>query len=68
MSQIQNEMVKERASALKEQEVKLAALMAQLQMEKAKEVSCGHGDLVSWAVIGCGNKMASLTNSLLDGM
>ena len=37
--QIQNELVKERATALKEQEVKLAALMAQLQMEKAKEVS-----------------------------
>ena len=32
-------MLKERASALQEQEVKLGAMLAALQMEKAKEVS-----------------------------
>ena len=31
-------MMKERASSLKEQEVRLGAMLAQLQMEKAKEV------------------------------
>ena len=37
-------MVKERASSLKEQEVQLAAMLAALQMEKAKEVTftCQH--------------------------
>ena len=32
-------MLKERANALKEQEVRLGAMLAQLQIEKAKEVS-----------------------------
>ena len=31
-------MLKERANALKEQEVQLGAMLAQLQMDKAKEV------------------------------
>ena len=37
-------MVKERASSLKEQEVQLGAMLAALQMEKAKEVTftCRH--------------------------
>ena len=34
-------MLKERANALKEQEVQLGAMLAQLQMEKAKEVMFG---------------------------
>lgn len=37
--QIKSEMLKEREAALEEQEVKLGAMLAQLQMEKAKEVS-----------------------------
>ncbi len=36
--QIRVEMMKQRASSLKEQEVKLGVMLAQLQMEKAKEV------------------------------
>ena len=37
--QVHKEMVKERAKSLKAQEEKIAALMAKLQREKAKEVS-----------------------------
>ena len=36
--QIRVEMMKERATSMKEQEVRLGAMMAQVQMEKAKEV------------------------------
>ena len=32
-------MMKERATALKEQEIRLGAMLASLQMEKAKEVN-----------------------------
>ena len=39
MSAIQEEMTRERANALKEQEEKLAAMLAELQMAKAKEVA-----------------------------
>ena len=35
---IRDEMTRERANALKEQEVRLAAMLAELQMAKAKEV------------------------------
>ena len=38
--QIRVEMIKERSQALKEQEEKLGALVAELQLSKAKEVSC----------------------------
>ena len=37
--QVRSEMLSERANALKEQEDRLGAIMAQLQMEKAREVS-----------------------------
>lgn len=37
--QIRVDLLRERASALQEQEVQLAAMLAQLQMAKAKEVN-----------------------------
>lgn len=39
LDDIRDVMTKERANALKEQEVKLAAMLADLQMSKAKEVT-----------------------------
>ena len=39
LDEIRDEMTRERANALKEQEVRLAAMLAELQMAKAKEVS-----------------------------
>ena len=38
-TQVEDELMKERERAMKEQEVRLAAMLAELQMSKAKEVS-----------------------------
>ena len=46
MSAIQDEMTRERANALKEQEENLAAMLAELQMAKAKEVPLNYTSLL----------------------
>ena len=59
LDEIRDEMTRERANALKEQEVRLAAMLAELQMAKAKEVS---------AVIlcTCRNAVHAMENTIKD--
>ena len=61
LDEIRDEMTRERANALKEQEVRLAAMLAELQMAKAKEV-------IAVILCSCRNVVHAMENTIKDNV